>query len=65
MVRRLMAAILGLLGRDPRHGGGTWSIGRRSTDPETAQVRAALARLERLDAQARKLASYQHVRLGR
>ncbi len=57
-----MAAILGLLGRDRRHGTGAWTVGRRSRDQLVAERRLVEARLEH---QARRLASYQRVRLPR
>ncbi len=61
-MRRLMAAILRMLGREPRRGTGAFSMARRATDPETAQRRLAMARVEEVE---RRLANYQRVRFSR
>jgi len=52
-----MAAILRMLGREPRHGNGAYTNMRRSTDLETAARRLAVARVDEVE---RRLASYGH-----
>ena len=62
MRRRLMAAILAFLGREPRHGNGAYSFGRRSTDNAVRERRLLGARVDEVE---RRLASYNHVRFPR
>ncbi len=62
MRRRLMAAILRMLGREPRRGSGAFSLARRRTDRDIAQRRMTVARVEEVE---RRLANYQRVRFPR
>lgn len=61
-MRRLMAALLRLFGREQRRGNGAYSMGRRNTDPEVATQRLFVARVDEVE---RRLSSYQRVRFPR
>lgn len=57
-MRKLMAALRGILGREQRHGNGAYVGGRRRTDPE-ARFRHQIA--DRVELVERRLAAYQRV----
>ena len=59
-MRKLMALVRGVLGRERRHVNGAYGLNRRKTDPE---VRARHQALERVEKVERRLAAYQRIRL--